>query len=90
MKYTSVVILRLRDGHAQLVIAVVCRVEVIDFGSSCYETDQLYVYVQSRFYRAPEVRRESSLCKHFSTQLVLSILGRITLRRALHHSQSVK
>jgi len=33
----------------------VVRLQVIDFGSSCYETDQLYVYVQSRFYRAPEV-----------------------------------
>jgi len=34
----------------------VVRLQVIDFGSSCYETDQLYAYVQSRFYRAPEVR----------------------------------
>jgi len=28
---------------------------VIDFGSSCYEHQQLYSYIQSRFYRAPEV-----------------------------------
>ena len=30
-------------------------VKVIDFGSSCFETKKLYTYVQSRFYRAPEV-----------------------------------
>ena len=29
--------------------------QVIDFGSSCFENDKLFVYVQSRFYRAPEV-----------------------------------
>ena len=30
-------------------------VKVIDFGSSCFETERLYTYIQSRFYRAPEV-----------------------------------
>ncbi|CAH8437483.1 unnamed protein product [Schistosoma turkestanicum] len=30
-------------------------VKVIDFGSSCYESQRLYTYIQSRFYRAPEV-----------------------------------
>ncbi|TGZ37971.1 hypothetical protein DBV15_08344 [Temnothorax longispinosus] len=29
--------------------------EVIDFGSSCYENQRVYTYIQSRFYRAPEV-----------------------------------
>lgn len=29
--------------------------KVIDLGSSCYSTDQLSSYVQSRSYRAPEV-----------------------------------
>jgi serine/threonine protein kinase len=32
-----------------------CEVKVIDFGSSCYLTDHLSSYVQSRSYRAPEV-----------------------------------
>ncbi|XP_028793511.1 uncharacterized protein LOC114749189 [Neltuma alba] len=32
-----------------------CEVKVIDLGSSCYETDHLCSYVQSRSYRAPEV-----------------------------------
>ncbi len=32
-----------------------CRVKVIDVGSSCFVTDHLSSYVQSRSYRAPEV-----------------------------------
>ncbi|XP_041000448.1 serine/threonine-protein kinase ppk15-like isoform X2 [Juglans microcarpa x Juglans regia] len=32
-----------------------CEVKVIDLGSSCFETDNLCLYVQSRSYRAPEV-----------------------------------
>eukprot|EP00887_Chlorella_sp_A99_P005970 scaffold27.g5970.t1 len=32
-----------------------CEVKVIDLGSSCYLTDHLSSYVQSRSYRAPEV-----------------------------------
>lgn len=31
------------------------EIKVIDFGSACISTDRLYSYVQSRFYRAPEV-----------------------------------
>lgn len=30
-------------------------VQVIDFGSSCFEGEQVYSYIQSRFYRSPEV-----------------------------------
>jgi len=30
-------------------------IKVIDFGSSCYEHERIYTYVQSRFYRSPEV-----------------------------------
>ena len=32
-----------------------CEVKVIDLGSSCFVTDHLSSYVQSRSYRAPEV-----------------------------------
>ncbi|KAA6369646.1 MAG: putative Dual specificity protein kinase pom1, partial [Streblomastix strix] len=32
-----------------------CEVKVIDFGSSCFVTDPLSFYTQSRSYRAPEV-----------------------------------
>lgn len=30
-------------------------IKVIDFGSSCFEHQRVYTYIQSRFYRAPEV-----------------------------------
>lgn len=32
-----------------------CEVKVIDLGSSCFTSDHLSSYVQSRSYRAPEV-----------------------------------
>jgi dual specificity tyrosine-phosphorylation-regulated kinase 2/3/4 len=32
-----------------------CPVKVIDFGSSCYADQRVFTYIQSRFYRAPEV-----------------------------------
>jgi dual specificity tyrosine-phosphorylation-regulated kinase 2/3/4 len=28
---------------------------VIDFGSSCFYNERIYTYIQSRFYRAPEI-----------------------------------
>ena len=30
-------------------------VKVIDFGSSCFEKETVYTYIQSRYYRGPEV-----------------------------------
>lgn len=30
-------------------------IKVIDFGSSCFVGQRIYTYIQSRFYRAPEV-----------------------------------
>lgn len=29
--------------------------KIIDFGSSCFHTEKVYTYIQSRFYRAPEI-----------------------------------
>eukprot|EP01135_Chromosphaera_perkinsii_P002881 Nk52_evm36s229 gene=Nk52_evmTU36s229 len=31
------------------------NIKVIDFGSSCFEHERVYTYIQSRFYRSPEV-----------------------------------
>ncbi|KAH8121471.1 CMGC/DYRK/DYRK2 protein kinase [Trichoderma asperellum] len=31
------------------------EIKVIDFGSSCFESEKVYTYIQSRFYRSPEV-----------------------------------
>lgn len=30
-------------------------IKIIDFGSGCFEHERIYTYIQSRFYRAPEV-----------------------------------
>jgi len=30
-------------------------IKVIDFGSSCLEHQRVYTYIQSRFYRSPEI-----------------------------------
>jgi dual specificity tyrosine-phosphorylation-regulated kinase 2/3/4 len=30
-------------------------IKIIDFGSSCFQEKKIYTYIQSRFYRAPEI-----------------------------------
>jgi serine/threonine protein kinase len=30
-------------------------ITIIDFGSSCFEHEPVFTYIQSRFYRAPEI-----------------------------------
>ncbi|KAF0983232.1 hypothetical protein FDP41_010297 [Naegleria fowleri] len=30
-------------------------IKMIDFGSSCFENERIYTYIQSRFYRSPEI-----------------------------------
>lgn len=39
----------------KLILFVAVSLQVIDFGSSCFENQRVYTYIQSRFYRAPEV-----------------------------------
>ena len=48
MKPENVMLLKQQEGSG-------IKIKVIDFGSSCYEHSQVYTYIQSRFYRAPEV-----------------------------------
>jgi dual specificity tyrosine-phosphorylation-regulated kinase 2/3/4 len=30
-------------------------IKIIDFGSGCFDNEKIYTYIQSRFYRAPEI-----------------------------------
>jgi dual specificity tyrosine-phosphorylation-regulated kinase 2/3/4 len=30
-------------------------IKIIDYGSSCFMGQRIYTYIQSRFYRAPEI-----------------------------------
>ena len=34
-------------------------INIIDFGSACYESEKKFMYIQSRFYRAPEIILEN-------------------------------
>ena len=40
---------------ATMLVCLSAVAQVIDFGSSCFEGEQVYSYIQSRFYRSPEV-----------------------------------
>lgn len=46
-------------------------IKVIDFGSSCFENEQIYTYIQSRFYRAPEIM----LGIHYTTAIDIWSFG---------------
>ncbi|RMZ74897.1 hypothetical protein DV737_g5640, partial [Chaetothyriales sp. CBS 132003] len=45
----------LKPENILLAHPVHSEIKVIDFGSSCFETEKVYTYIQSRFYRSPEV-----------------------------------
>lgn len=48
--------LRKQDMHrdGSLLFSIISQ--LIDFGSSCFRDKRAFTYIQSRFYRAPEVR----------------------------------
>ncbi|KAL1968448.1 hypothetical protein VTN77DRAFT_1977 [Rasamsonia byssochlamydoides] len=45
----------LKPENILLVHPLRSDIRVIDFGSSCFEHEKVYTYIQSRFYRSPEV-----------------------------------
>ena len=45
----------LKPENILLVHPLHSEIRVIDFGSSCFEHEKVYTYIQSRFYRSPEV-----------------------------------
>lgn len=45
----------LKPENILLVHPARSAIKVIDFGSSCLASERVYTYIQSRFYRAPEV-----------------------------------
>lgn len=56
----SVIHCDLKPENILLCSARAADVRVIDFGSSCREEEKVYTYIQSRFYRSPEVILGSS------------------------------
>ena len=51
----SIVHCDLKPENIMLKQANKSGIKVIDLGSACLETEKLYTYIQSRFYRAPEI-----------------------------------
>ena len=45
----------LKPENILMVHPMTSEIKVIDFGSSCFESEKVYTYIQSRFYRSPEV-----------------------------------
>ena len=45
----------LKPENVLLAHPIHSEIKVIDFGSSCFENEKVYTYIQSRFYRSPEV-----------------------------------
>eukprot|EP00759_Apiculatamorpha_spiralis_P020045 PhF_6_TR25620/c0_g1_i1/m.35977 len=66
-----------------------CEVKVIDFGSSCYLTDHLSSYIQSRCYRAPEVILGMQYDHRIDVWSLGAILPELITGRVLFHNESV-
>ncbi|MBA0714198.1 hypothetical protein Golax_013186 [Gossypium laxum] len=65
-----------------------CEVKVIDLGSSCFETDQLCSYVQSRSYRAPEVILRLPYDKKIDVWSLGCILAELCIGNVLFQNDS--
>ena len=58
LEYTSslkVIHCDLKPENVLLVNPQKAVIKLIDFGSSCFRSERLHTYIQSRFYRAPEI-----------------------------------
>ncbi|KAI6043104.1 hypothetical protein EDC04DRAFT_3138697 [Pisolithus marmoratus] len=55
MRHHRIVHCDLKPENVLLKHPTKSAIKVIDFGSSCLEHEKIYTYIQSRFYRSPEV-----------------------------------
>ncbi|KAK4514116.1 uncharacterized protein ATC70_006124 [Mucor velutinosus] len=55
LKEAKIIHCDLKPENILLVSEKSLTIKVIDFGSSCHEANRIYTYIQSRFYRSPEV-----------------------------------
>ncbi|MCL7024596.1 hypothetical protein MKW94_026727 [Papaver nudicaule] len=65
-----------------------CEIKVIDLGSSCFQTDHLCSYVQSRSYRAPEVIMGLSYDKKIDIWSLGCILAELCTGNVLFQNDS--
>jgi serine/threonine protein kinase len=66
-----------------------CIVKVIDFGSSCFTTDSLSSYIQSRCYRAPEVVLGCPYDGRIDVWSLGAILPELITGNVLFHNESL-
>ena len=66
-----------------------CRVKIIDLGSSCFTTDRLSSYIQSRAYRAPEVIVGAPYDQRVDVWSLGCILAELHSGQVLFKSESV-
>lgn len=55
LKSKRVIHCDLKPENILLTHPLKAEIKTIDFGSSCFENERVYTYIQSRFYRSPEV-----------------------------------
>ena len=55
LKTKKVIHCDLKPENILLINSGKTGIKIIDFGSSCYTNENYYLYIQSRFYRAPEI-----------------------------------
>jgi serine/threonine protein kinase len=67
-----------------------CEVKIIDFGSSCYKSDHLCSYVQSRTYRAPEVILGLPYGQKIDIWSLGCILAELWTGKVLFHNDSIQ
>ena len=54
-------------------------IKIIDFGSSCYSDEKMYSYIQSRYYRAPEVILGSEYSFHIDMWSFACVIAEMKL-----------
>jgi len=67
-----------------------CEIKIIDFGSSCYTSDHLSSYVQSRSYRAPEVILGLSYGQKIDIWSLGCIIAELLTNYVLFQNESVQ
>eukprot|EP00658_Telonema_sp_P-2_P084347 TRINITY_DN9342_c0_g1_i8.p1 TRINITY_DN9342_c0_g1~~TRINITY_DN9342_c0_g1_i8.p1 ORF type:complete len:404 (+),score=84.18 TRINITY_DN9342_c0_g1_i8:294-1505(+) len=65
-----------------------CEIKVIDFGSSCFTSDHLSSYVQSRSYRAPEVILGADYDGRIDVWSIGAILVELVTQEVLFQSET--
>ena len=63
-------------------------IKLIDFGSACYTTHQMHTYIQSRFYRSPEVLLGCSYGSAIDMWSLGAIMGELFLGLPLFPGES--